>query len=113
MLVPVMMIVGVVCTLGVIAASMIMNFLFGYGFGTTAEAARVWGSLSVASDGLKAVLPVAVAKQVGQRHWGRALAAGMIFPLVLAYGFLSALGFAAQSRGAMVVGRESMAASYA
>ena len=95
----VMMLVGVLCTLGVIAVSMSMNFLFGYGFGTTVEAARVWGGLSVASDGLKAVLPVVVAHQVAQRHWGRALAGVLIFPLVLAYGFMSALGFAAQSRG--------------
>jgi hypothetical protein len=105
--------VGLICTLGVIAASMGMNFLFGYGFGTTVEAARVWGGLSVASDGLKAVLPVVVAHQVAARHWGRALAGVVIFPLVLGYGFMSALGFASQSRGVVVSGRENLNATYA
>ena len=109
----VMMVVGVLCALGVIAASMTMNFLFGYGFGTTVEAARVWGGLSVASDGLKAVLPVVVAHQVAARHWGRALVAVLIFPLLLGYGFMSALGFAAQSRGVLVAGRENVGAAYA
>ena len=34
--------VGLICTLGVIAASMGMNFLFGYGFGTPVWTACVW-----------------------------------------------------------------------
>ena len=63
------------------------------------------GGLSVASDGLKAVLPVVVAHQVAARHWGRAMAGVVIFPLVLGYGFMSALGFASQSRGVLVAGR--------
>lgn len=104
--------VGVLCTLAVIAVSMGMNFLFGCGFGTTVEAARAWGALSVASDGLKAVLPVVVAHQLAEGHWGRAGLGTLIFPLVLAYGFMSALGFAAQSRGELVAGRENQSAVY-
>jgi hypothetical protein len=104
MLRKVMLLIGVLCVLGVIGASGTMNFLFGYGFGTTVEAARVWAGLSVASDGLKAVLPVVVAQQVAQRHWGRALAGMLIFPLVLGYGFMSALGFASQNRAVLVAG---------
>jgi hypothetical protein len=88
-----------------------MNFLFGFGFGTSVITAWVWGGLSVASDGLKAVMPVLVAYQGRRRHWLRVMAGVVILALVLPYGFLSALGFWAESRGLVVDERSNEKAS--
>jgi hypothetical protein len=101
--------VGLICVLGVMVASMTMNFLFGYGFGTTPATALVWGGLSVAVDGLKALLPLRIAAHVGDRRWTRTVLASAIFAPALAYGFMSAVGFAGQSRSLFTLGRENAA----
>ncbi len=104
--------VGLVCVLGVMGASMSMNFLFGYGFGTTTATSRVWGGLSVAADGLKAVLPVLIACQLASRRWGRAALGAVIFLIALAYGFMSAVGFSGQSRSLFTLERENAQAAF-
>lgn len=98
---------GGLFTLAMIGASMTMNFLFGFGFGHTLVTAWVWGGLSVASDGLKAVLPVLIAYQWRRRNWMRVVTGLLLLPLVFSYGFLSALGFWAESRGLIVDGRSN------
>ena len=67
----------------------------------------------MASDGLKSVLPVLIAYQARRRHGLRALIGILILPLVLGYGFLSALGFWSESRGLVVGGRTNDNASVA
>lgn len=94
-------------TLAVIGLSMAMNFAFGYALGTSPANARILAALSVACDGLKALLPLFIAWQWGE---GRRLAAAaglLLFALLLAYGTASAIGFAAENRTAMTSTRDN------
>src|SRR5262245_24905664 len=90
----------------VIAISMSMNLAFGYGLGTTPANARLLAGLSAACDGLKSILPLVIAWQLAARQRLAALAAGILFILLLAYGTCSAIGFAADNRSTMTDGRE-------
>jgi hypothetical protein len=97
--------------LAVTALSMCINFEFGYGLGTSEGTGLMLGGLSVAFDGLKALLPLFVAWQWRDRHWVRAGAGGFLFVLVAAYGMASALGFSSQNREGMTASREHLTAS--
>ena len=94
-------------TLAVIALSMAVNFSFGYALGTSEANARMLGALSVACDGLKAFLPVFIAWQWADGRKLAALAGGLLFLLLLAYGTASAIGFAAENRAALTSGRDN------
>jgi hypothetical protein len=94
-------------TLAVIALSMAMNFSFGYGLGTSAINARILGALSVACDGLKAVLPLFIAWQWADGHRLASVAGAVLFALLLTYGTASAIGFAAENRVALTGAREN------
>lgn len=85
-------------TLAVIGLSMAMNFSFGYALGTTPWNARILASLSVACDGLKAVLPLFIAWQWADRRWLASAAGALLFFMLFAYGLTSAIGFAAENR---------------
>jgi hypothetical protein len=95
------------CTLAVIGLSMAMNFAFGYGLGTTPANARILGALSVACDGLKALLPLFIAWQWAGRRRLAALAGSFLFLLLLAWGAASAIGFAAENRAAFTGQRDA------
>jgi hypothetical protein len=97
--------------LAVTALSMCMNFEFGYGLGTSEGMGLMLGGLSVAFDGLKALLPLFIAWQWRDRHWVRAGAGGVLFVLVAAYGIASALGFSSQNREGVTASREHLNAS--
>jgi hypothetical protein len=95
----------------VIALSMRMNFEFGYGLGTSAATAQTFALLSVAFDGLKALLPLFAAWQWRDGRKLRAAAAGGLFALVAAYGLASALGFASHNREGISASQENLNAS--
>jgi hypothetical protein len=97
--------------LGVTGLPMGMNFSFGRGLGTSEGTGLMLGGLSVAFDGLKALLPLFVAWQWRDRHWMRAGAGGVLFALVAAYGMASALGFSSQNREGATAGREHLNAN--
>lgn len=97
--------------IAVTALSMCMNFEFGYGLGTSEGTGLMLGGLSVAFDGLKALLPLFVAWQWRDRHRLRAGAGGVLFVLVAAYGMASALGFSSQNREGLTASREHLNAS--
>jgi hypothetical protein len=97
--------------LAVTALSMCMNFEFGHGLGTSEGTGLMLGGLSVAFDGLKALLPLFIAWQWRERHWVRAGAGAVLFVLVAAYGMASALGFSSQNREGVVASREHLNAS--
>jgi len=99
------------CTLAVIGLSMAMNFAFGYGLGTNETNARILGALSVACDGLKALLPLIIAWQWAEGRRLAAAAGACLFVLLLAYGGASAIGFAAENRTAFAGGRETLNAA--
>jgi hypothetical protein len=95
----------------VTALSMRMNFEFGYVLGTSAATAQIFALLSVAFDGLKALLPLFVAWQWRDGRKLRAAAGLGLFLLVAAYGLASALGFASHNREGIAVGQENLNAS--
>ncbi|MFZ1104218.1 MAG: hypothetical protein WAN86_15470 [Hyphomicrobiaceae bacterium] len=97
--------------LAVTGLSMCMNFAFGYGLGTSEGTGQMLGALSVAFDGLKALLPLFIAWQWRDRRWVRAGAGGVLFVLVAAYGMASALGFSSQNREDVTASREHLNAS--
>ena len=97
--------------LAVTALSMRMNFEFGYSLGTSEGTGRIFGLLSVAFDGLKALLPLFVAWQWRDGRKLRAAAGAGLFVLVAAYGLASALGFASQSREGVTAGQVNLNAS--
>jgi phosphotransferase system glucose/maltose/N-acetylglucosamine-specific IIC component len=94
-------------TLAVLALSMAMNFAFGYGLGTTQTSARILGSLSVACDGLKALLPLFIAWQWAEHRRLAAASGALLFLLLLTWGSASAIGFAAENRAAFTGQRET------
>ena len=95
----------------VTALSMRMNFEFGYGLGTSAATAQIFALLSVAFDGLKALLPLFAAWQWRDGRKLRAAAGVGLFLLVAAYGFASALGFASHNREGIAASQENLNAS--
>jgi hypothetical protein len=97
--------------LAVIALSMAMNFSFGYSLGTSETNARLLGGLSVACDGLKALLPLFIAWQRLDGNRLAAAAGTILFLLLLAYGAASAIGFAAENRASLTGGRENLNAT--
>jgi hypothetical protein len=104
-------ITGVGLVLAVTALSMRMNFEFGYSLGTSEGTGRIFGFLSVAFDGLKALLPLFVAWQWRDGRKLRAAAGALLFVLVATYGFASALGFASQHREGVTASQENLNAS--
>lgn len=97
--------------LAVTALSMRMNYEFGHGLGTSAANAAIFGWLSVAFDGLKALLPLFAAWQWQAGHKARAAACGLLFALVAAYAMASAVGFSSQNREGVTASREHLNAS--
>jgi hypothetical protein len=97
--------------LAVIGLSMWMNFEFGYGLGTSEGTGRMLGALSVAFDGLKALLPLFIAWQWRDGHKVRAAAGGVLFALLAPYGMASGLGFSSQNREGVTASREHLNAS--
>src|SRR5262245_31590968 len=94
-------------TLAVIALSMAMNFTFGYGLGTSEFNARTFAALSVACDGLKALLPLFITWQWADGQRLAATIGTILFALLLAYGSASAVGFAAENRAGIAGTREN------
>jgi hypothetical protein len=91
--------------------SMCMNFEFGYGLGTSERTGLLLGALSVAFDGLKALLPLFIAWQWRDGRKLRAAAGGALFVIVAPYGMASALGFSSQNREGVTASREHLNAS--
>jgi hypothetical protein len=87
---------GVLVALGFLAASAVMNYLFGAALGRTAIEAYIYGAVSVLAVFFNALSPFFLA-------WGRAAgrpaataAAACLWLLCLSYSLTSALGFAAE-----------------
>ncbi len=102
-------VVGVALSLIVIAASAWMNFEYMYGEGL-GRAALVLGVMSVAFDLIKALLPIVIAAALAERAWLRAGVASFFLVPLVAFGFVSALGFGESNKGNRVTTREALAA---
>jgi hypothetical protein len=98
-------ILAALCLMG---ASGLMNFLFWLTQGQTEREANILGSVSVAFDIFKAVLPVFIAWAWQKRKRAYVLTGSVVFALFFVFSFMSALGFAAGNRGFVSGGRESL-----
>lgn len=96
-------------TLIVIAASAWMNFEYMTGEGS-GRAALLLGVISVALDLIKALLPIVIAAALVERAWLRAAVASVFLMPLVAFSFVSALGFGESNKGDRVTSREALAA---
>jgi hypothetical protein len=90
--------------LGVIAAGILlvvsaaMNYRFGFSLGKTALDGQIYGMASAAADCFKALIPFFFFAALRNRMWSQALAAALVWTVVVAYSMTSALGHAALNR---------------
>ena len=104
---------GVLLGLGFLAASAGANFTFARGLGTTPDESLVYGILSGSVSGVNAVLPFLIgwAYAKGKRA---AVVGGCLFLVMgLSWSLLSAIGFGASTRGALVVARGAVTDRFA
>jgi hypothetical protein len=106
-------IVGVIFGLGFLAASAGANFSFARGLGTTPEESLVYGLLSGSVSGVNAVLPFPIgwAYEKGKRF---AVVGGCLFLIMgLTWSLMSAIGFGASTRGALMDSRGAVTDKFA
>jgi len=103
---------GVIATAAMIAISMRLNFLFGYGLGQTPEKALVFGGVSVIADAWKGLAPVFILGLTRARRWTSALAASIVWGACFLYSISSAIGIGIHDRVALTGGQETLKATY-
>lgn len=103
---------GAVATSAMIAISMRLNFLFGYGLGQTPEKALVFGWVSVVADAWKALAPVFVVTLARDRRLPSAAAASVVWCACFVFSVSSALGIAIQDRSSITNAREALRTSH-
>ena len=92
-----------------VAVSATMNALFLSSLGRTPTEVALLAAVSLASDVVKAVLPVIMLRAVMIRAWTAGFAATVMLVVVVALSLASGTGFAALTRGAAIVSREGQA----
>lgn len=90
-----------------IAVSATMNAMFLASLGRTGTEAGLLAAVSLASDGVKAVLPVLIARAITLRAWGHGVAAALMLVVVVALSLASGMGYAALTRDGATAMRES------
>lgn len=90
--------IGLPVAAGLSLVSAIANWRFGVRLGAEDGDALAYGLASVCSDGLKVVLPFAVAWAWKRRRIAEWLAAAALWGVITVYSFVSALSFAAVNR---------------
>ena len=106
-------IMGICAALVMCAVSAAMNWLFLSSLGKTPLEAHVLGAASAAADMLKALLPFFIAWRWREKGYVAAILGSLAFAFFAGFSLLSAIGFAAQTRGALVDARDSMSKEYA
>ncbi|HZN29619.1 MAG TPA: hypothetical protein VFB88_09665 [Xanthobacteraceae bacterium] len=90
--------------LGVVAAGILlvvsaaMNYRFGFSLGKTAWDGQIYGAASAAADCFKALIPFFFFAALRNRMWSQAIAAALVWTVVVGYSMTSALGHAALNR---------------
>ena len=92
-----------------IAVSAIMNALFLSSLGRTPVEVGLLAAVSIASDMVKAVLPVLIVRAVIVRAWAHCAIASVMLMVVVALSLASGTGFAASTRNASVTARGAQA----
>jgi hypothetical protein len=102
-------IVGI-ASAGLLAVSVSVNFVFGSSFGRTALESYAYGAAFGFADIVKVAAPIVVANSFGNRRWGAALLALLLWGTFTACSAVSAIGFASANRTFMVDTRKVQAA---
>jgi len=105
-------ILGVAASLVLLAVSGAMNYMFLSSLGKTPIEAHALGAASAAADMLKALMPFFIAWGWRSRRYAVALPGLLVWTLFAGFSLLSAIGFAADNRGAFNHTRESLNAAY-
>jgi len=90
--------VGAIAALAFVIVSVTINFKFGLSLGRNPEDAIVFGMVSVASDCLKAILPLIAIQQLRSGTFLPFSCSAFIWSLCLAYSISCSLGFTALNR---------------
>lgn len=106
-------ITGICAALVMCAVSAAMNWLFLSSLGKTPLEAHVLGAASAAADMLKALLPFFIAWRWREKGYVAAILGSLAFAFFAGFSLLSAIGFAADNRGALVDARDGVAQEYA
>lgn len=99
--------VGCLATLAFLAASMAMNWTFGFSLGQSEAESYAYGAVSVAADMMKAMLPFFIFWSLRNLRIDVTLVASMLWVICLLYALTSAFGFAALTREYVKVVRGS------
>lgn len=105
-------VLGVLAASVLLVVSMMMNYQFGYNLGKTPVDGQIYGMASAAADCFKALAPFFFFAALRNRIWSQAVAAALVWVVVTAYAFTSALGHAALNRFDTSGQRVAASASY-
>jgi len=103
---------GSAAALVLCAVSAAMNYLFLSSLGKTPLEGQVLGAASAAADVLKALLPFFIAWSWQSRRFVAAASGSLAFAFFAGFSLLSAIGFAADNRGALVQERDDLSGAY-
>lgn len=90
--------VGAIASVSFLIVSAVMNFRFGHTLGAETIDRVLYGLASLASDGLKIILPFAIGWAFAERRRLAAFLGVALFVVCIAYSVVSAMGFAAVNR---------------
>lgn len=91
-------VLGVVAAGVLLAVSAAMNWRFGYQLGKTELDGQIYGAASAAADCFKALVPFFFFAAIKNRVWSQAAASAVVWVVVTAYSFTSAVGHATLNR---------------
>jgi hypothetical protein len=106
-------IIGIAAALVMAAVSAAMNYAFLASLGKTEIEGQMLGAASASADLLKGLLPFFIAWAWRERRFVAALSGTATFMLFAGFSLLSAIGFAAINRDAVVEGRVAVDGTYA
>jgi len=103
---------GSAAALVLCAVSAAMNYLFLSSLGKTPLEGQVLGAASASADVLKALLPFFIAWSWQARRFMAAASGSLAFVFFAGFSLLSAIGFAADNRGALIRERDDFSSAY-
>lgn len=106
------LLIGLPVSIGLVIVSMIANWRFGIRLGAEDGDAWAYGLASVCADGLKVVLPFAIAWAWQRRKAVEWLAGASLWLIITIYSLVSALSFAAVNRDEIAGRRIAAAQTY-
>ncbi len=109
---PLLSILGICAALILCAVSAAMNYLFLSSLGKSPLEGQVLGAASASADVLKALLPFFIAWSWQARRLIAAASGSLAFTFFAGFSLLSAIGFAADNRGALVQERDDLSSAY-